>query len=53
LDILIVNFANNSQKKGDETVERQLSYPSLQEAISIPWKDLPRKVAKLYFAMRG
>ncbi|XP_078160769.1 SUMO-activating enzyme subunit 1B-1-like [Carex rostrata] len=40
------------QKKGDETVERQLSYPSLEEANKIPWKDLPRKVTKLYFAMR-
>jgi ubiquitin-like 1-activating enzyme E1 A len=49
----IIYFLNNWQKKGDETVERQLSYPSLQEALSIQWKDLPRKVAKLYFAMRG
>lgn len=26
---------------------------SLQEAISVPWTSLPRKVSKLYFAMRG
>ncbi|KAJ3671858.1 hypothetical protein LUZ60_007937 [Juncus effusus] len=40
------------QKKGDEKIERQLNYPSLEEAISLPWKDLPRRVAKLFFAMR-
>jgi hypothetical protein len=26
---------------------------SLQEAILVPWRSLPRKVSKLYFAMRG
>ncbi|RWW65008.1 hypothetical protein BHE74_00027716 [Ensete ventricosum] len=25
----------------------------LQDAILIPWRNLPRKVSKLYFAMRG
>ncbi|KAJ4752134.1 SUMO-activating enzyme subunit 1A [Rhynchospora pubera] len=40
------------QKKGDERIERQLNYPSLEEAVLIPWKDLPRKVTKLFFAMR-
>ncbi|TVU25368.1 hypothetical protein EJB05_27862 [Eragrostis curvula] len=37
---------------GGETEQQELTYPSLQEAISIPWKHLPRKTAKLYFAMR-
>lgn len=27
-------------------------FPS-QEAISVPWKSLPRRVSKLYLAMRG
>lgn len=26
---------------------------SLQEAILVPWRSLPKKVSKLYFAMRG
>lgn len=26
---------------------------SFQEALSVPWRTLPRKVSKLYFAMRG
>jgi hypothetical protein len=26
---------------------------SLQEAISVPWSNLPKKTSKLYFAMRG
>jgi ubiquitin-like 1-activating enzyme E1 A len=41
-----------SKKIREETVECELQYPSLQEAISVPWKVLPRKVSKLYFAMR-
>ncbi|TVU16687.1 hypothetical protein EJB05_40262 [Eragrostis curvula] len=44
---------NYIQKKpGGETEQQQLTYPSLQEAISAPWKSLPRKTTKLYFAMR-
>uniref|UniRef100_A0A2P2LTI4 Ubiquitin-like 1-activating enzyme E1A n=1 Tax=Rhizophora mucronata TaxID=61149 RepID=A0A2P2LTI4_RHIMU len=38
--------------KGEETSECKLKYPSFQEAISVPWIALPRKVSKLYFAMR-
>ncbi|KAK9108519.1 hypothetical protein Syun_024530 [Stephania yunnanensis] len=41
-----------TQKKLDETIERQLQYPSFEEAVSVPWKALPRKVSKLYFALR-
>ncbi|WOL11430.1 SUMO-activating enzyme subunit 1B-1-like [Canna indica] len=41
-----------AQKDSDGTAECHLSYPSFQEAISIPWQNLPRKVSKLYFAFR-
>ncbi|XP_042458355.1 SUMO-activating enzyme subunit 1B-1-like [Zingiber officinale] len=41
-----------AQKRSDGTVERHLSYPSLEEAISTPWRNLPRKMSKLYFALR-
>ncbi|XP_072981603.1 SUMO-activating enzyme subunit 1A-like [Typha angustifolia] len=41
-----------AQKKPDGTAEGQVNYPSLEEAILTPWRDLPRKVSKLYFAMR-
>ncbi|KAJ4869562.1 SUMO-activating enzyme subunit 1A [Raphanus sativus] len=32
--------------------ECEVHFPSFQEAISVPWKLLPRRTAKLYFAMR-
>ncbi|XP_021690214.1 SUMO-activating enzyme subunit 1B-1 isoform X1 [Hevea brasiliensis] len=46
-----------TKKKLDEnnqptTVECELQYPSFQESISVPWRKLPRRVSKLYFAMR-
>lgn len=41
-----------SKKKLDETIESQLIYPSFEEAVSVPWKPLPRRMSKLYFAMR-
>ncbi|KAK3143299.1 hypothetical protein QOZ80_4AG0298650 [Eleusine coracana subsp. coracana] len=40
------------KKPGGETEQQDLTYPSLQEAISTPWKNLPRKTTKLYCAMR-
>ncbi|CAN6168989.1 unnamed protein product [Urochloa humidicola] len=40
------------KKPGGETEQQELIYPSLQEAISVPWNNLPRKTTKLYFAMR-
>ncbi|WVZ51713.1 hypothetical protein U9M48_002828 [Paspalum notatum var. saurae] len=40
------------KKPGGETEQQQLTYPSLQEAISVLWNGLPRKMTKLYFAMR-
>lgn len=41
-----------SKKKLEETIECQLQYPSFEEAISVPWRVLPRRMSKLYFAMR-
>ncbi|KAG0487414.1 hypothetical protein HPP92_009509 [Vanilla planifolia] len=41
-----------SQKNSDSTVDCHLEYPTLEEAISTPWRDLPRKTTKTYFAMR-
>ncbi|XP_012699599.1 SUMO-activating enzyme subunit 1A isoform X2 [Setaria italica] len=40
------------KKPGGETEQQELTYPSLQETISTPWNNLPRKMTKLYFAMR-
>ncbi|KAL0650751.1 hypothetical protein Bca4012_093442 [Brassica carinata] len=40
------------QKQLKETVECEQHFPSFQEAISVPWKLIPRRTAKLYFAMR-
>lgn len=41
------------QKKSDAKSEFTLRYPSFQEAISVPWKVLPRRMTKLYFALRA
>ncbi|PIN13395.1 SMT3/SUMO-activating complex, AOS1/RAD31 component [Handroanthus impetiginosus] len=41
-----------TKKKGDEVVESHLEYPSFEEAISVPWKSLPRRISKLYLAVR-
>ncbi|CAI9106768.1 OLC1v1005987C1 [Oldenlandia corymbosa var. corymbosa] len=41
-----------SKKKVDEMEECRLQYPSFEEAIAVPWKSLPRRLSKLYFAMR-
>lgn len=41
-----------SKKKLEEAVECDLQFPSFEEAIAVPWRTLPRRVAKLYFAMR-
>ncbi|OMP08366.1 UBA/THIF-type NAD/FAD binding protein [Corchorus olitorius] len=41
-----------SKKKLEETVECELDYPSFEESISVPWRSLPKRVSKLYFAMR-
>ncbi|KAJ0054168.1 hypothetical protein Pint_01205 [Pistacia integerrima] len=51
---IFVDLQNHkySKQKLEETVECQLQYPSFEEAISVPWKVLPRKTSKLYFAMR-
>uniref|UniRef100_A0A0D9XSA6 Ubiquitin-like 1-activating enzyme E1A n=1 Tax=Leersia perrieri TaxID=77586 RepID=A0A0D9XSA6_9ORYZ len=52
---IFVDLQNHTyaiQKVGDEPKQKELTYPSLQDAISVPWKNLPRKTTKLYFAMR-
>ncbi|XP_057421062.1 SUMO-activating enzyme subunit 1A-like [Lotus japonicus] len=41
-----------SKKKQDETIECHLQYPTFEEAISVPWRALHRRMSKLYFAMR-
>ncbi|XP_043724752.1 SUMO-activating enzyme subunit 1B-1-like [Telopea speciosissima] len=43
---------DHKQKKPDDTIECQLQYPSLEEAVTAPWRSLPKKVTKLYYAMR-
>ncbi|VAI77313.1 unnamed protein product [Triticum turgidum subsp. durum] len=40
------------KKPGGEPEQQELKYPSLQEAISVPWKDLSKRTTKLYYAMR-
>ncbi|XP_062115913.1 SUMO-activating enzyme subunit 1B-1-like isoform X2 [Humulus lupulus] len=49
VDLLLHRY---SKKKLEETVDCELKYPSFKEAISVPWKTLPRKVSKVFFAMR-
>lgn len=49
---IFVDLQKYTYIQSDGTAECQLNYPSLEEAISIPWRDLPRKVSKVYFAMR-
>ncbi|XP_016447106.1 SUMO-activating enzyme subunit 1B-1-like isoform X2 [Nicotiana tabacum] len=41
-----------SKKKNEETIECQLHCPSFEEAIAVPWRSLPKRMTKLYFAMR-
>ncbi|PIA51060.1 hypothetical protein AQUCO_01100111v1 [Aquilegia coerulea] len=41
-----------AQKRLDETIECQLQYPSFEEAVAVRWSTLPRRLSKLYFAMR-
>ncbi|KAH9770001.1 SUMO-activating enzyme subunit 1A [Citrus sinensis] len=52
---IFVDLQNHkySKQKIEETIECQLQYPSFEEAISVPWRALPRKASKLYFALRG
>ncbi|XP_024041149.1 SUMO-activating enzyme subunit 1B-1 isoform X2 [Citrus clementina] len=51
---IFVDLQNHkySKQKIEETIECQLRYPSFEEAISVPWRALPRKASKLYFALR-
>ncbi|XP_031374541.1 SUMO-activating enzyme subunit 1A isoform X3 [Punica granatum] len=42
-----------TKNKLDEAIECELQYPSFeQEATAVSWSKLPRKMSKLYFAMR-
>ncbi|KAK8604652.1 hypothetical protein V6N13_099584 [Hibiscus sabdariffa] len=41
-----------SKKKLEETIECQLEYPSFEDATAVPWKSLPKRMSKLYFALR-
>ncbi|KAK7318289.1 hypothetical protein RJT34_02988 [Clitoria ternatea] len=41
-----------SKKQQEETTECHLQYPSFEDAISVPWRELRRRMSKLYFAMR-
>ncbi|KAL2539628.1 SUMO-activating enzyme subunit 1B-2 [Abeliophyllum distichum] len=41
-----------SKGKADEKVECLLEYLSFEEAISIPWRSLPRGLSKLYLVLR-
>ncbi|VVA92564.1 unnamed protein product [Arabis nemorensis] len=41
-----------TKKTLEETLEYELHFPSFHEAITIPWKLIPRRTSKLYFAMR-
>ncbi|CAM8933770.1 unnamed protein product [Rhodiola kirilowii] len=47
-----LNNYTYSKKKDDETLECHLKYPSYEEAVAVPWKKLPRRMSKLYFALR-
>ncbi|GMJ13684.1 SUMO activating enzyme 1B, ARABIDOPSIS THALIANA SUMO ACTIVATING ENZYME 1B [Hibiscus trionum] len=46
------DYKYSKLKRLDETIECRIEYPSFEEAISVPWRALPRRVSKLYFAMR-
>ncbi|CAN8325828.1 unnamed protein product [Cochlearia groenlandica] len=41
-----------TKKELEETVECEINFLSFQEAVSVPWKQIPRRTSKLYFAMR-
>ncbi|XP_047067485.1 SUMO-activating enzyme subunit 1A-like isoform X2 [Lolium rigidum] len=52
---IFVDLQNHSyvqKKPGGDPKQQELAYPSLQEAIDVPWKSLPKKTTKLHFAMR-
>ncbi|RHN43295.1 putative NAD(P)-binding domain-containing protein [Medicago truncatula] len=40
------------KKKMEETIECHLKYPCFEDALSVPWRALHRRMSKLYFAMR-
>ncbi|XP_042503401.1 SUMO-activating enzyme subunit 1B-1-like isoform X2 [Macadamia integrifolia] len=46
------SFTIKKKAEPDNTIECQLQYPSFEEAVAAPWRSLPKKVTKLYYAMR-
>nr|KAJ0215141.1 hypothetical protein LSAT_V11C300123310 [Lactuca sativa] len=49
---IFVDLQKYCYAKIDETIECPLQYQSFEEAIAIPWRSLPKRMSKLYFAMR-
>ncbi|KAK2662353.1 hypothetical protein Ddye_000927 [Dipteronia dyeriana] len=48
-----VTLSKSLKKQLSANYSIQVLSLSSQEAISVPWRVLPRKVSKLYFVMRG
>ncbi|KAJ6853133.1 SUMO-activating enzyme subunit 1B-1-like [Iris pallida] len=44
--------SNADSLQENSQVVCHLQYPSLKEAVSLPWRELPRKMTRLYYAMR-
>jgi len=42
----------SKRAKDDKDAQHELSYPSLEEALSVPWSSLPKRTSKLFFALR-
>ncbi|KAJ8554024.1 hypothetical protein K7X08_024702 [Anisodus acutangulus] len=51
---IFVDLQNYSycKKKNEEAIECELHYPSFEEAIAVPWRSLPKRMSKLFYAMR-
>ncbi|KMZ73625.1 Sumo activating enzyme 1b [Zostera marina] len=46
------NYTYSKKTKDGSTTKCCMTYPSIEDAIAVPWKELPKRVTKLYFAMR-
>jgi ubiquitin-like 1-activating enzyme E1 A len=42
----------SKRAKDDKDARHELTYPSLEEAYSVPWKSFPKRTSKLLFALR-
>ncbi|XP_027340708.1 SUMO-activating enzyme subunit 1A-like isoform X2 [Abrus precatorius] len=49
---IFVDLQDYKYSKEEETIEWHLQYPSFEDALSVPWRTLHRRMSKLYFAMR-